>query len=141
MIPAVSILAIFLCHFLELIGQPGQTLLKFKGSDGKSNGFVLLWMLNVAISLWYSIICPHIPLKMYRSFRPKWGSRLQEWWCFWLILMELCCPNYLHTVSYQDTFHEVIWKNYQKTLFVCFTPSWKSIQICLENLYLLTDER
>lgn len=105
------ILAIFLCHFLELIGQPGQTLLKFKGSDGKSNGFVLLWMLNVAIFMCYSIICSHMPLKMYRSFRPKWGSRLQKWWCFWLILIELCCPNYLHTISYQDTFYEVTWKN------------------------------
>lgn len=80
------ILAIFLCLLLELIGQPGQTLLKFKGSDGKSNGFVLLWILNVAIFMCYSIICSHMPLKMYRSFRPNSGSRLQEWWCFWLIL-------------------------------------------------------
>lgn len=69
------ILAIFLCLLLELIGQPGQTLLKFKGSTGKRNGFVLLWILNVAIFVCYSIICSHMSLKMYGSFRPNFRGQ------------------------------------------------------------------
>lgn len=91
------LLAIFFCLLLELIGQPGQTLLKFKGSRGKSNGFVVLWILSLAIFRCYSI-CSHMPLKMHRSFRPNSGSKLQEWWCFWLILLALYYPNYLHTM-------------------------------------------
>lgn len=105
------ILAIFLCLLLELISQPGQTLLKFKGSGGKSNDFSLLWILNVAIFVCSSIICFHMLLKTYESFRPNSGSRLEEWWYFWLLLLELCHPNYLHTILCQGTFYQIIWKS------------------------------
>lgn len=132
------ILAIFLCLLLELIGQPGQTLLKFKGPRGKSNGFVLLWILNVTIFSCYSIICSHMPLKMYRSFRLNPGSRLQESRYF-LLLLKMLAPTlaaYLCVARRHPTFKRMYYED-SRILFLrgwwFLITSWKCIQLQSES--------